>query len=86
MHLSIYGKCDHPPTGIYRRLVGDLTIVSTSTRSGDLTLGVHDQQQMALRIDQLLTPNHGAFHLINVKSGGRTYHCRDGAAGPVARF
>ena len=26
------------------------------------------QQQMALRIDQLLTPNHGAFDLINVKS------------------
>ena len=23
---------------------------------------------MALRIDQLLTPNHGAFDLINVKS------------------
>ena len=26
------------------------------------------QQQMALRIDQLLSPNHGAFDLINVKS------------------
>ena len=26
------------------------------------------QQQMALRIDQLLTSNHGAFDLIHVKS------------------
>ena len=40
MHLSIHGKCDHPSSGTYRRLVGDLTIVSTSTRTGDLTLGV----------------------------------------------
>ena len=33
--------------------------------SGGFDIGC-GQQQMALRIDQLLTPNHGAFDLINV--------------------
>ena len=56
MHLSMVSATPppRPPSGTYRRLVGF-----------DIGCG---QQQMALRIDQLLTPNHGAFDLINVKS------------------
>ena len=42
-YAPINGKCKPPPpppkSGTYRRLVGDLTIVATSTRTGDLTLG-----------------------------------------------
>ena len=75
VNAPINGKCNPPPpppppppprlkSGTYRRLVWDLTIVNTITRF-DIGCG---QQQMALRIDQLLTPNHGAFYLINVKS------------------
>ena len=41
MHLSMVSATPPPPqSGTYRRLVGDLTIVNTITRMGDLTLGV----------------------------------------------
>ena len=48
--------------------MGNLTIVAGYQHAyGGFDIG-RGQQRMTLRIDQLLTPNRGAFDLINVKS------------------
>ena len=60
----------HHPIVTYYSCPQLLAMVHVSATLWGFDIGC-GQQQMALRIDQLLTPNHGAigaFDLINVKS------------------